>query len=275
MQQLFKIFKFTTEDAKALEGKEIIPHEHDFEELIVGVEGKVSHFIDFGDATIYAPFVSFVTQGKIHRLHPQTHNGICNFWVIRFRSEFISESLFRLYAFFHNRANISLASKRCFTRYSTLCDMMFDEYRQERPDLAILKQLLTTLITMLYGESSMSDNDEKQLSANMETYANFLLILEDNYKRAEKVSFYAEKLFMTERNLNRICQEVIHQSVSEIIENRKLTEAKNLLIGTSRTVAEIGYELGYNEKAYFSKVFKRRTGQTPTEFRREMKKLIS
>jgi len=38
---------------------------------------------------------------------------------------------------------------------------------------------------------------------------------------------------------------------------------------------KIGYELGYNEKAYFSNVFKKKSGQTPTEFREEMSKLIS
>ena len=67
----------------------------------------------------------------------------------------------------------------------------------------------------------------------------------------------------------------MQQSVGEIIETRKLTEAKNLLINTNKTIAEIGFELGYNEKAYFSKVFKRKTGQTPTAFRNEMKQLIS
>ena len=77
------------------------------------------------------------------------------------------------------------------------------------------------------------------------------------------------------RNLNLICQEILQLSVSEIIETRKLTEAKNLLIYSDKTISEIGFELGYNEKAYFTSVFKKKSGQTPTEFRQEMRKLIS
>ncbi|HEY8400448.1 MAG TPA: helix-turn-helix transcriptional regulator, partial [Cytophagaceae bacterium] len=75
--------------------------------------------------------------------------------------------------------------------------------------------------------------------------------------------------------LNTICQKIMGKSVSEIIELRKLIEAKNLLTYSDKTISEIGFELGYNEKAYFTNVFKKRTGQTPSEFREEMKKLIS
>jgi AraC-like DNA-binding protein len=80
---------------------------------------------------------------------------------------------------------------------------------------------------------------------------------------------------MSSRNLNLICQNILQKSVSEMIETRKLTEAKNLLIHSDKTISEIGYDLGFNEKAYFSNVFKKKSGQTPSEFRDEMRKLIS
>jgi AraC-like DNA-binding protein len=80
---------------------------------------------------------------------------------------------------------------------------------------------------------------------------------------------------MSARNLNLICHNILHKSVSEIIETRKLIEAKNLLISTNKTISEIGFELGYNEKAYFTTVFKKKSGQTPSEFREEITKLIS
>jgi AraC-like DNA-binding protein len=76
---------------------------------------------------------------------------------------------------------------------------------------------------------------------------------------------------MSSRNLNIICQNILEQSTSEIIETRKLIEAKNLLISTDKTISEIAYELGYNENSYFSKVFKKKTGQSPSEFKEEMK----
>ncbi|PRZ21191.1 regulatory helix-turn-helix AraC family protein [Flavobacterium granuli] len=46
-------------------------------------------------------------------------------------------------------------------------------------------------------------------------------------------------------------------------------------MSTDKNVAEIGYQLGYNEKSYFTHTFKRKTGMTPTDFREEMQKILS
>jgi len=89
------------------------------------------------------------------------------------------------------------------------------------------------------------------------------------------VAFYADKMNMSERNLNIICKNNFQKSVSEIIETRKLIEAKNLLIHTNKSVSEIGYDLGYNEKSYFTRVFRNKLSVTPTEFREMTRTLIS
>ena len=129
---------------------------------------------------------------------------------------------------------------------------------------------------MIESERKKTAPDEYVLLKTQNiTFKNFLRILEENFHRTEGVDYYAEKLFMSARNLNLICQNILQQSVSEIIETRKLIEAKNLLISTDKSISEIGYELGYNEKSYFTTVFKKKSGQTPSEFREEMGHLIS
>jgi AraC-like DNA-binding protein len=80
---------------------------------------------------------------------------------------------------------------------------------------------------------------------------------------------------MSPRNLNLISQSVFGKSITEIIETRKLIEARSLLLNTGKSVSEIGYELGYNEKSYFTRVFRKKTGVTPTEFREQMYTAIS
>jgi AraC-like DNA-binding protein len=80
---------------------------------------------------------------------------------------------------------------------------------------------------------------------------------------------------MSERNLNLICKNNFQKSVSEIIETRKLIEAKRMLLYSDKSVSEIGYELGYNEKSYFTRVFHARMEITPTRFREISRKMIS
>ncbi len=276
MHQLFHIFKLTGQEAKKIAASPDIPHQHEFEEVLVGVEGLLEHFIDFRSEKIHAPYVSFVTKGKVHRVIPGLRNGKCTVWGIRFKSEFIPETTFQLYSCFHDRANIPMQRGNSFNRLVTLCEMMYLETLQPVPDYSVIRHLLSALFAMIESERKKSGStDEAIQKTHHITFINFLKILEENFRRSEGVEFYAEKLFMSSRNLNLICQNILQQSVTEIIETRKLIEAKNLLTSTDKTVSEIGFELGYNEKAYFTTVFKKKSGQTPTEFREEMRKLIS
>ena len=275
MDQPFHIFPITEEDVLKIAAAPSEPHHHDFEELIVGIAGRLEHFIDFKSTTIKAPFVSFVTRGKVHRVLPGTENGACNMWVLRFKSEFIAETTFQLYSHYHDHANITLQPDSCFERLVTVCKLIYGEMQQSAPDLAVVRHLLSALFTMIESERRKTETGEtSNLSTQNTTFKNFLAILEENFRRSEGVEFYAEKLFMSARNLNLICQHILQKSVSEIIETRKLIEAKNLLATTDKTVAEIGFDLGYNEKAYFTAVFKKKSGQTPTEFREEMRRLV-
>ncbi|MDV6168423.1 helix-turn-helix transcriptional regulator [Flavobacterium sp. DG1-102-2] len=275
MDQLFKIYRLTSEETLRIATQPNNPHNHDYEELIVAMEGELEHFIDFSTNTYTAPFVSFITKGKVHRVKPALKDGKCDMWVIRFKSEFIPETTFSLYSFYHDYATITTQKDDCFNRLVNLCGMMYNEYTYQNQNLAIIKHLLSALFLMIENERKKADPVSDIQKTNSITFKNFLALLENNFRRPEGVDFYAEKLFMSARNLNLICQQIMQKSVSELIETRKLIEAKNLLIHSDKTVSEIGYEVGYNEKAYFTRVFKKRTGQTPTEFKEEMQKLIS
>ncbi|WP_313516365.1 helix-turn-helix transcriptional regulator [Sphingobacterium sp.] len=276
MEDLFKIYKVDNKEALYIQGQSNEPHNHQFEELIIGMKGKIEHFIDFKNETYTAPFVCFVSRGKIHRIVPMLENGACDFWVLRFKSEFIPETTFNLYGYFHDNANLAFPAGRCFERLEQICKMIYDEMQQEKPELAIVRELLNSLFTMIEAERKKQQPDHLNLYKNQDiTFKNFLNILEENFRRPEGVNYYAEKLFMSPRNLNSITQNILQQSVSEIIETRKLIEAKNLLISCNKTISEIGFELGYSDKAYFTSVFKKKSGQTPTEFREEMNRLIS
>ncbi|OMP29876.1 AraC family transcriptional regulator [Mangrovimonas sp. DI 80] len=275
MNKLFHIFKVDAAEALKIASNPNDPHNHDFEELLIGVEGQLEHFIDFSSKTVEAPFVSFITKGKVHRVIPKAVNSRCDIWGIRFKSEFIPETTFQLYSLYHNQANLKLNKDYCTQRLVSLCEMIYEETKQETPNYAIIRQLLSVVFTMIEIERKKADNSNESLEKTQNTtFKNFLTILEDNYHRPVGVEFYAEKLFMSSRNLNMICQNIMEQSVSELIETRKLIEAKNLLISTDKTISEIAYDLGYNENSYFSNVFKKKSGQSPSEFRDDMKKLL-
>jgi AraC family transcriptional activator of pobA len=275
MDEFFTIFKFGVEDAQRVAEEPNEPHVHDYEELLIGLEGQIDHFIDFRSEIIDAPYVSFITAGKVHRLKPLVKDGRCNIWVLRFKSDFIAETVFQLYSSFHDKANVCMKLNSCFTRLDTLCSMIYNEYVREDADGAVVKQLLIALICIIESDKrNQTATAAESMNVQNRTFRSFLEVLEQHYREPRGVEFYAEKLFMTARNLNLICQRVVHQSVSEIVETRKLLEAKTLLVTTDKTVAEIGFELGFNEKTYFTHVFKKKAGVSPSDFRKEMRTKI-
>lgn len=274
MNQLLDIFRVDDVEAKKISTQPNEPHTHNFEEILIGMEGSIEHFIDFETTTIDSPYVCFVSKGKVHRVKPMLKDGKCDVWVIRFNSEFAAQIIFQLYSAFHNNANIFWPVERLMGRIPVLTEMMHNELRQQNPDFSIIRHLLNAVISIVLSEKHKQQSTDISTNQN-ETFTNFLAILEENFHRPLSVGFYAEKLFMSTRNLNLICQNILQQSVSEIVETRKLIEAKNLLTTTDKTIAEIAYELGYSENSYFSNVFKKKSGQTPGEFREKMRSLLT
>ena len=273
MDKPFKIIKITKEFVENLQAKRENAHFHDFEEVIIVTEGSLEHYIDFQVEVIQAPSVSYVSMGKMHRVIE--HDDLRG-WVINYQNEFIPDSKLNFYSNFFTSTNIPLFHSETTRKFINLCEIINEEYNQINPDLTTIRHLTAGLISMIETERKRNIPVESiTKSSQITTFNNFLKILEENFRRDEGVSFYDDKMNMSERNLNIICKNNFQKSVSEIIETRKLIEAKNLLIHSDKSVSEIGFDLGYNEKSYFSRVFHNKLSVTPTQFREITRAMIS
>lgn len=70
MDDFIRMYPLSYANALAAGHKSRDLHIHEFEELIVRVEGEIEHFIDFKAGVYKDPFVSFITQGKVHIMKP-------------------------------------------------------------------------------------------------------------------------------------------------------------------------------------------------------------
>lgn len=69
--------------------------------------------------------------------------------------------------------------------------------------------------------------------------------------------YYFSKLFKDEAGCNFV----------EYVTNLRIRKAKELLVGNDKSMKEICGAVGYSDPNYFSRIFKKNTGMTPTEFR--------
>ena len=91
-------------------------------------------------------------------------------------------------------------------------------------------------------------------------------LIEENFKTMKSPGAYAKMMFLSERHLNRICKECLNKTTSDLIMDKIMLEAKRMLAQTQLSISEIAGELGYYDVSYFSRLFKRESGQTPAEF---------
>ena len=106
-------------------------------------------------------------------------------------------------------------------------------------------------------------------SKQIDVIRRFNFLVDAHFKEKRQVKDYAVLLNKSPKTLSNLFSTYNQKTPQQIIHDRFLLEAKRLLYFTDKTVAEIGFELGYEDPAYFSRFFKKNLGKSPSEFRDE------
>lgn len=126
---------------------------------------------------------------------------------------------------------------------------------------AMLKVLLLKLMSVKELEFTGHDVHQKRVYE-------FLMLLENNFYSVTNIDFYAGKLGISSKRLNQILKEKMDKTGTQIIHDRIILEAKRKMIHSQIAIKEIAFDLGFSDRPYFSRFFKKQTGQTPEEFQK-------
>lgn len=91
--------------------------------------------------------------------------------------------------------------------------------------------------------------------------------IENNFKIKHSPSFYAEELNISAKALAKLSKTYFNKTLTELISERIIVEAKRELYLTNKAVKEIAYELGYEDEHYFSRFFKTNADISPQLYR--------
>lgn len=101
----------------------------------------------------------------------------------------------------------------------------------------------------------------------------FNLLVEAHFKKEHSVSFYAEKLFKSPKTLSNTFAK-LKTSPLQIIHERIILEVKRLLIYTDKSAKEIAYDVGFEDASHLSRLFKKHTQLSPSDFKKQLKKVF-
>ena len=100
--------------------------------------------------------------------------------------------------------------------------------------------------------------------------ARYTALLEREFRNGTGVGEFAAALGVTSTHLTRCCRVACGRSAIEVLQDRRIFEARKMLAETRMPVARIGEALGFTSPAYFTRAFQHLTGRSPTAFRREI-----
>ncbi|MGS2739024.1 helix-turn-helix domain-containing protein [Sinomicrobium sp. M5D2P17] len=139
----------------------------------------------------------------------------------------------------------------------------FAQYELLVSYLKIFLIMLSRLKSEQYSEatSSITGDDEPFVLQNLKD------CIEAHYKEKHAVSEYADMLAITPKALAKITKKHYKKTVTDLISDRIIVEAKRELYLTRKTVKEIAYDLGYSDEYYFSRFFKKNAEVSPQVYR--------
>ena len=146
-----------------------------------------------------------------------------------------------------------------------------DEYNEDLPGKQhALQYLVGMMLLRLYRVSVTSSAVNVSDNKNNIYYRRFIQLIKELKSFKVTIEEYATQLNISSGHLNRICKDVSGLSPKDVVINYFIDEAKIYLRNFEMSIAEISYELDIEDPAYFTRLFKKRTGLTPKEFRNQL-----
>lgn len=159
-------------------------------------------------------------------------------------------------------------------KYNTLHEIFIDELEtKDNIQAEMLRMLMGRFIIkstrLLKAKEGIIETPK---SSKVDLLRAFNVLVEQHFKEEHSVSFYAVKLFKSPKTLSNNFAK-LNRSPLQIIHQRIVLEAKRLLTYTDKSAKEIAYEIGFDDASHLSRLFKKYTSQSPSEFKKTLSSL--
>lgn len=148
-----------------------------------------------------------------------------------------------------------------------MSELSGQESSREEMIRTYLKQMIIRA-TRIWKQQQLRDLKSAP-PGDIEFFRNFSRLVEIHFRNKHSVTDYAGLLAIAPKTLSKKFNRLRLTQPNEIIKDRILLEAKRLLAYSSLSVKEIAYNLGYDDPAYFNRLFTNKLGYTPTTFRKK------
>lgn len=252
------------------------PHRHTYYMILWPFSSAGRHIVDEHEYGFEPHRIFFVAPGQVHQILQPYPQGL----LLLFNPEFLingggKHSILDQINLFDPRQTDPISMKS-----SSIKELMFhankmiDAYHSTHPlrfetIQAHLQLFLIECNSGKHGKSEFPAEESSEDPAEMSPLTKkFISLVEVHYAEWHQVQDYALRLGISAKHLSEVARKELSQSPKEYIQDRIIMEAKRLMIFSNASLKEIGFDLGFDDPARFSRFFKDYTGIPLQEYRK-------
>jgi AraC-like DNA-binding protein/mannose-6-phosphate isomerase-like protein (cupin superfamily) len=244
-------------------------HVHSFYEICYAFAGRGTFFINNQQHT--------VQEGDLFIAHPHQYHEIISsedmplgiyFWSYTLSlNETHSDTSQLLDAFAKSPDTIS----QRISQIPVIIDLLIDEVRRREAGYIQSLQALTTKLLLETARSitNVSANTALEIDIQSTVVREVLQYLKDNYSQPIQIRDIATQVHMSERHVSRLFLKATNKTIKTYLTDLRLDKACNLLLEVNIPITEVARQTGYPDMRYFSTLFRRQFGITPSAFRHQ------
>jgi AraC family transcriptional activator of pobA len=257
-----------------LQGENLVHglHKHDFFFVLALQQGKGIHEIDFVQHEAHDHAVFIIRPGQVHRL--ELNAGSTGF-LMEFDRTFyqpkntITDQRWKKAT---GKNHCEVDAGRSLRLHSILCNIMNEHSTKQEGYVEAIKANLDLFFIEYIRQSRNAGVIAKNENGYLhERFDHFIQLLEANIGAMKNVAQYAGLLNLSAYQLNAITKAAAGKTVSDLINEQIILEAKRYLLATPDQIKDIADRLGYEDASYFIRFFKKQTGVSPEAFRKNFK----
>ena len=163
-----------------------------------------------------------------------------------------------------------IPAQRAATMLANMADIdHFLNHNAGSHRVAIVRNIIQNILFELHdaNKAQFLATEQQTKGRQDELFVQFIHLVYEYGDKEREVSFYADKLCITQRYLARILRQLSHETAKEIIDRHCVQEIKARLRTTNESIQSIAFDLRFPDQSFFTRFFKKQTGMTPKEFR--------
>lgn len=242
------------------------------------VDGKARYTVDTTEHVIAKNDLIIINQGQIagDYMRSVDFRGLAIMTTNDFLQEIIKDfhELSKLFLFIRNNPVFHLSDDEC-----KIFKLYFNAMQQRivMPEHHFRHQVVSSLFrTMIYDVGDRIWQLQNDVESKVQTraegiFADFIRLVEANFREQRRVSWYGEQLCITPKYLSEMVKAASQETPNEWIDKYVVLELRLLLKNTTLSVKEITKSMNFPNQSFLGKYFKEHVGMSPSEYRRNLK----